>query len=452
MLRLAAPLVVSFWMRQLFTFVDTLYASMLDERIAEPAMAAIGLTIPFEFLMIAMWVGISTGLTSTFSRAMGARESKKLEAYLAASSVLSFALVPVFAAIGIAIWFFAGALSPNDPVVARQLQIYGSVLIGGSAFTMFWSIIPDSVVKAHQDTKATMWAGIWSNVINVGLNTIFTFVFHWGIFGIGLSTVIGRFGGLVYALRKAGAHEARRKAAWTNDVATLDPHPYRSILRLAAPATAAYGLMAGEAALINAVLKALPNATSALAAYSVYYRVLMFMIMPAVATSVAMLPFTARLWGERDIRGMRRGLTEATVALVAYCLLFVAPVVAFGAPLLAKLLAKSPDTVGFIVVSLWLCPIACLTALPFFLCRPMFEGLQMPKPGFVVAILRYVVLTGPLAWLGAHVATAMGYAGLYGLISGLIAATAISSGVIYGWMLSTLRRIDRTVDLVPSPA
>jgi len=80
------------------------------------------------------------------------------------------------------------------------------VLIGGSAFTSFWSILPDSIVKAHHDTRATMWAGIWSNVINVALNTVFTFVFHWGVLGIALSTVVGRIGGLVYALRKAATH------------------------------------------------------------------------------------------------------------------------------------------------------------------------------------------------------------------------------------------------------
>ncbi|NIL99693.1 MAG: hypothetical protein GTN89_01755, partial [Acidobacteria bacterium] len=81
------------------------------------------------------------------------------------------------------------------------------VLIGGSAFTTFWSIIPDSLVKAHQDTRSTMWAGIWTNVINVGLNTLFLFVFGWGIFGIALSTVLGRIGGLVYSLARARVHE-----------------------------------------------------------------------------------------------------------------------------------------------------------------------------------------------------------------------------------------------------
>src|SRR3972149_12075450 len=74
-LGMAAPLVLSFWMRSLFTFVDTIYASTLGDA----AVAAIGLSIPLEFLMIACWVGVSTGLTSGLSRALGGREGENIE-------------------------------------------------------------------------------------------------------------------------------------------------------------------------------------------------------------------------------------------------------------------------------------------------------------------------------------------------------------------------------------
>src|SRR5262249_12642460 len=162
-------------------------------------------------------------------------------------------------------------LSPS-PEVARQFAIYGSVLIGGSGFSMFWSVIPDSIVKAHHDTRSTMWAGIWSNVINVVLNTIFTFVFHWGIFGIAFSTVVGRCGGLAYALRTAASHESARKARGEDTARGRDPRPIRAIFSLALPSTAAYSLMAAETAILNGFLVRLDHATEAVAAYAIQYR------------------------------------------------------------------------------------------------------------------------------------------------------------------------------------
>src|SRR5205809_8081592 len=97
---MAAPLVVSFWMRSLFTFVDTIYASTLGDS----SVAAIGLSLPFEFLMIAIWVGLSTGLTSNLARAMGAHDHGKIEQYLGASWRMVLAIVPVFAFLGAGCW------------------------------------------------------------------------------------------------------------------------------------------------------------------------------------------------------------------------------------------------------------------------------------------------------------------------------------------------------------
>src|SRR2546426_8909587 len=200
-----------------------------------------------------------------------------------------------------------------DPGLARKFSVYGAVLIGGSAFTAFWSIIPDSIVKAHHDTRSTMWAGIWSNLINVGLNTLFLFVFHWGVFGIAFSTVLGRFGGLVYALRKAAQHEAARKASGLDTDETLDPHPMRSLLSLAVPSSMTYGLMAVETGLVNWLLARQPDATESIAAYGIYSRVLQFAIMPIIAAADAGLPHLPGPSSARTNEAIRQGMGQTTL-------------------------------------------------------------------------------------------------------------------------------------------
>ena len=436
LLTMTAPLVLSFWMRSLFTFVDTYYASFLSDA----AVAAIGLSFPFEFMMIAVWVGLSTGLTSNFSRAMGAREETKLRQYVDATWKLILLCVPVFCLAGAGCWLFAGRLSP-DPEVARQFAIYGTVLVAGSAFTLFWSVIPDSIVKAHGDTKATMWAGIWSNVINVVLNTLFTFAFHWGIFGIALSTVIGRFGGLVYALRKARAHEDARKARGGAEVEGRDRRPYRSILALAVPSALSYVLMASETGVVNWLLKGLEHGREALAAYAIYYRVFQFVAMPAIAASVAMLPFAGRRFGERDVAGVRGGVRQAHVAGLIYVAVTV-PVLFASAPPLASHLTASEVTRSLLVPALRWIPLAALTAIPFFLCRPVFEGQGRGKPGLVMSVVRYGVLAAPAAWLGFRAGALAGVSEFLGLIFGLMAAAAASSVAFLLWTGSALRRAE----------
>ncbi len=434
-LRMTAPLVVSFWMRSLFTFVDTYFASTLSDA----AVAAIGLSLSFEFLMIAIWVGLSTGLTSNLSRAMGARENAKVEQHLRTTWNLVLVAVPAFAVLGGSLWFAAPILAP-DAEVARQFAIYGTVLVGGSAFSMFWSVIPDSVVKAHGDTRATMWAGIWSNLVNLGLNIVFTFGFHWGIFGIGFSTVLGRFAGLAYALRKAAAHEARRKAEVEEASPALDPHPYRSVFSLAVPAAVAYALMASEAGIINLLLKGADNAKEAIAAYAIYYRVFQFVVMPAVAAAIAMLPFAARRFGEGDVAGVRQGLREAHVAGLVYAAVAAPLLWLLAAPLAAQL-SRSPVTQAYAVFALRLVPLGTLVSLSIFLCRPVFEGLGRGRPGLVMALLRYVVLAAPAAWLGLKLGSAAGIPGLYGLLLGQLVAAALTSAAFLIWVRRVLAEL-----------
>lgn len=435
LLQMTRPLVVSFWMRSLFSFVDAYYAAF----ISDAAVAAIGLSFPFEFMMIAVWVGLSTGLTSNLSRAMGAREEAKIHQYLRATLRLVLLCVPLFCLVGAGCWAFAGRLSPG-PDVARAFAIYGTTLVGGSAFTLFWSVLPDSIVKAHGDTRTTMWAGIWSNLINVVLNTVFTFVFHWGVFGIAFSTVLGRFGGLAYALRKASLHERERKALGERQVPGRDAHPYRSLFGLAVPAALSYILMASETGVVNWLLKGLSHGKEALAAYAIYYRVFQFVLMPAIAASVAMLPFAARRFGERDVDSVRDGLRQAQATALGY-LAVAAPLLYFGAPLVAHQFSESAVTRAFLVPAMRWIPAIVLISVPFFLCRPVFEAMGRGRPGLAMAVVRYVVLAAPLAWTGLQLAPALGVNGVLGLIFGLGVASAASSAAFYAWTRAALRKV-----------
>jgi putative MATE family efflux protein len=437
LLAMSAPLVVSFTMRQLFSLVDTFYASTLGDS----AVAAIGVAFTFEFLMIAIWVGLSTGLTSRLSRAMGARQSKQVDRYVGATWRMIGLVSPGFLALGVGIWFFAPHME-LEPDVARDFRIYGSVLVGGSALNAFWSIVPDSIVKAHQDTRSTMWAGIWSNVINLVLNTIFLFVFEWGIFGIALSTVIGRFGGLVYALHRASVHENERRERWRREPTRHDPepHPYRSILSLSFPSGLTFALMALEVGMLLRFLALTGSSTESLAAYSIFYRVSMFANQPLIATAVAMLPFAARLLGEGDVREIRHGFRQMMLYAAGYYVVIVAPLTLFFGEPLASFLAEEPTTARYATFALWIVPLAGISAIPFFLARPIFEAMGRGRPGLAVAAVRHVLLSLPLAWAGMRVAARVDVPEIYGLLAGVITATLLTSLIIWSWVGSALRK------------
>jgi Na+-driven multidrug efflux pump len=208
--------------------------------------------------------------------------------------------------------------------------------------------------------------------------------------------------------------------------------------------------MALEAVFINYMLAQTSDATAAIAAFSIYYRVMMFAVMPIIAASVAALPYTARQFGRGNLAGIRKGFREISLATAAYIVLLVAPATWFAGPPVAGMLAEEPLTAVFATFALRLTPLACLLSIPFFICRPIFEGLGRGRPGLIMALLRYVVLTVPMAFAGVAAARAWGYSGFYGLMLGLLAASALASLVFHLWLVAYLRQVPLEVASAPA--
>jgi len=436
-LRLAAPLVVSFWLRSAFQWVDTIYASTLRD-LGDASIAAIGLTAPFEFLMIACWVGTSNGLTSRLAAAMGARQGAKVEQLLASTRRVLRVLRLLFLALALVIWFGVPHL-PLEEQVAGQFRIYGSVLLAGSAFTAFWSVIPDSLVKAHNDTRSTMWAGLASTAANFVMNTIFVFVFHWGILGIALATVLARLAGLAYATRQARRHEERRLAGGLDTNPGVFRRPRRAILTLAVPAGLAFALLAVEGMALNGLIAAQQESAAVLAAWSIIDRAGRFLTMPVIAVGVALLPLCARLWGARDFGRIRHELRVGLGAAVLYALFFAAPLCWFLAGRVGEALTDAPEAQRAASQGLALVGLAVLAGGPTFLLRSAFDGMQQPRPGLIVSALRALVLIVPLGALGLYVGPGIGLAPIEGLVLGTVAGAGIATALLLLWMRSFLR-------------
>lgn len=405
LLVLAGPLVLSFWLRSAFGWIDTIFASTLQDadggELGDASIAAIGLTLPLEFLLTACWVGASNGVTARLASAMGEGASGKVTQLKRAAVKVISGLALFFLGVSAVVWFTSDAMG-FAPQLAQQFRIYATVLMAGSAISSFWSILPDSLVKAHQDTRATMWAGLASSLTNIALNALFLFVFHWGIFGIALSTVLGRFAGLAYAWRCAQQHEKVRMARPDQQVAGKIARPIRGILALAIPSALGFVLLGTESMSVNFILKELPDPTSAIAAWSIFDQSVRFLAMPIIALGVALLPLVARLKGEGRMSDIAKELQVGLRAAGIYLLVIAVPLTYFVGPLIADALTDTEVTKELAMSTLLWIPLAVAGLAPFLLCRATFDGLQEPRPSLIASAFRTVALVIPLVWLGTQ--------------------------------------------------
>ena len=131
-----------------------------------------------------------------------------------------------------------------------------------------------------------------------------------------------------------------------------------------------------------------------------------------------------------------------SLATLVYSVAILGPLMLLFGPWLAGRLSESPLTTHYTTFALYTIPLACLSGAFFLLCRPVFEALQQGRPGLLMAALRYLVLTAPLAWLGMRTAAHLGQPELYGLIAGTLAAAALPSAAFYLWLRVVLREAE----------
>ncbi len=417
---------ISFTLRFLFTFVDMGFAAALPDGVV--GVAAISFYAPLQAISIAVWVGLSAGFTAALSAAFGRRDEARVVALKRAMLKLLSVVVPVMMLLGAAIWPLAQHLD-LEPDLVDAIALYATTVMVGMPLTGFWSIYPDSIVKAHHSTRDTMIAGLASTAANVALNAWFVFGLELGLFGIALATVVSRLVGLGYAGWRAAVLERARRAQPWPEAAGEWKAAVPAILALALPGALTYVLAAIEGAVVNALLTTLPDATTAIASWGVYERMLMLALMPAVATAVAVVPYVARLCPQGETARVRRELWQTARAMaIAALLMTIAMGYAFAAPLVSYFIqddtAPISDTT---LATLRLLPVAALAALPFLILRPVFEGVQQPRAGVRLTVVRYVLLSIPLAVAGRYIAPLAGSSGLLGMVTGLIVGSAVAS-------------------------
>lgn len=428
---MAAPLMVSFTLRFLFIFVDLAYAAVLDDDNA--AVAAIGFYAPLQSIHIALWVGLSAGFTACLSRAFGHRDQPRVAQLKRSMLVILAVMIPSLSAFGVGVYLAVPHLG-LEPRLAEAFRIYASTLAIGGPLIGFWSIYPDSIVKAHQDTRSTMIAGLASAFTNVALNTLFVFAFGWGIFGIAFATVISRLAGLGYAVHRTRVLEqARESTAWRASDQSW-PAPVATILRLAAPGALTHVLMAIEGGVINKVLTGLPESTTAIASFAVYQQLLMLAMMPAAGASVAIIPYVALTLPSGDLERIRREFASTLRLIVAIAIgMTVCTGWLFAEPLASFFVDRQPGGHGGAapptIEALRLLPLAALVGAPFYILRPVFEAAHRPRAGIEVSIARFVVLSAPLILAGRYLAPAVGLDALTGVILGIVTATGLATAL-----------------------
>lgn len=188
MLKFAVPLMFSSILQLLFNAVDIV---VVGRFVGHSALAAVGSTSSLINLLVNVFIGLSIGTNVLTARYFGAGNEDEVHDVVHTSIMVGLVSGAILVVIGVCFSgiFLSWMGTPND--VLDQATLYMRIYFVGMPVMMVYNFCA-AVLRAVGDTKRPLYFLFAAGIINAGLNMIFIIVFHMGVEGVAIATVISQ--------------------------------------------------------------------------------------------------------------------------------------------------------------------------------------------------------------------------------------------------------------------
>ena len=190
--QLSVPICLETLFYMLSGMVDTLMLSSVSDQ----AVGAVGTANTYIGVFIVMFGIISSGMVAVMSQNIGA--GRPGIAYQARQLGMIFnAVIGILMSAVLAV-FSGGILRMVSiaPALFEPAETYLKI-VGGTCFLNALIPIFSSYLRVFGYTKHSLIGTIVGNLLNIILNSVFLYMFHWGVMGVAVATVISRIVNLI---------------------------------------------------------------------------------------------------------------------------------------------------------------------------------------------------------------------------------------------------------------
>jgi putative MATE family efflux protein len=383
--RIALPASVGMFFNTMFHFVDSYCAGLLGT----DALAALSISFPVFFLMIAVGSGLSQGSTAMISHALGAGDHLAARRFFAQSLLIAVGMGLILTVFG---WLAGPAmfrlLGAQGSWLA-QTSSYMNVVFAGSIFFVS-SVTLNAGLAAQGETKPYRNVLILGFLANCALNPLL--MWGWavipamGVAGLALSTVLIQMASCVMLWHSV------RKTKLAGDLRFSDFRPQASALReiSAQSIPAALNMLTIAVGIFVMIWYVKHFGQAAVAAMGIATRIEQIVLMPAIGLGTAMLS----LVGQNHGAGLPHRVREAWLTNIRHgvSMMVIGGVLVwiFGGPMMrvfttdAEVIRHGTHYLGIAAITLAAYPILFVTVF-------MMQGLKRPAYGLWIGIYRQIV-------------------------------------------------------------
>jgi putative MATE family efflux protein len=294
------PMLIGNIFQQLYNVVDSI---IVGRYLGNEALAAVGASFPLIFTLIALIIGVSTGVTIIISQYYGARNLEQVRKAIETMYIFLF-----YTSIGITIigiftseYIFRLIDLPED-IIPQAVTFFNLYAAGFIFFFGFQGT--SAILRGLGDSRTPLYFLVVSVLVNIVLDIIFIVNFGWGIEGVAIATVISQAGAFITIIWYL--HRTHKLLTFNFFKMRFDYAVFKKSMQIGIPT----GLQQTFVAVGMLALYKVVNVygTSVIAAYSVAMRIDSFAVLPAMNFSAALSSFVGQNIGANKPDRVKQGL------------------------------------------------------------------------------------------------------------------------------------------------
>ena len=188
LIQYALPAMVAMTAASLYNIIDRVF---IGQVVGPMAISGLAITFPFMNLATAFGAGVGIGASTAISVKLGQRDYTAAENILGNTVTLNLIIGVTFSVLCLIfldpILRFFGASDATIPYARSFMQV---ILAGNVISHMYFGM--NAVLRAASKPRHAMAATIFTVLMNVLLDIIFIWWWHWGIRGAALATIISQ--------------------------------------------------------------------------------------------------------------------------------------------------------------------------------------------------------------------------------------------------------------------
>ena len=302
------PLMISGMLQLMFNAVDIVVVGRFT---GSSALAAVGSTTALIAVFTNLFIGISLGANVLAAQFYATDREKEMSETVHTSILFALLSGLVMAVVGLLMAKPALEIMGTPDNVIVQSVLYMRIYFMGMPFFMIYNY-GAAILRAIGDTKRPLIFLIVAGVTNAVLNLFLVIVFHLGVAGVAIATIISQFISCVLVIRclykSEGSYQFRFSKLQIKSVYL------KQIFQVGVPA----GIQSTVINISNALLQSSVNSfgSVAMAGYTAANNIFGFLYVSVNSVTQACMSFTSQNYGVRKLKRMDRVLVDCMILTV----------------------------------------------------------------------------------------------------------------------------------------